>query len=231
MEQDFYEIRTEDEPGTLNRLVKAFRIIEIPIRASTILGDALGQIRSSLDHLAVGLAKFNGAENTRTVSFPFAKTKKNFESDFIQNQIKKLSQKHIKMICDLEPYKGGNDLLWAINEACNTDKHDLLVPVTPFQKGISRGEAKVTKQGILGEEGSGVELFNPKDWSKAEEGVLLARVPPKIKLEMSFDLSVDMVFGKIELLEGNPIFTNLEKMRNLAEHILLIFENDIKNSP
>jgi hypothetical protein len=28
-----------------------------------------------------------------------------------------------------KPYKGGNDLLWALNGICNVNKHRMLVPV------------------------------------------------------------------------------------------------------
>lgn len=227
MNEKFYDVRVEDEPGTLNRLLKAYKNKEIPLSNSTILGDAFFQIRSSLDHLAVGLALLNKAESTKSVYFPFAKSKEEFERPFIQKKIKKLSSKHKKMICNLQPYQGGNDLLWSINAACNADKHNLLLAIIPFQKGISGGEAKVTKWGDADDKGTGIELFNPKDWSNAENGILLAKIPPNVRLEMNLELKVEIVFGEIELLKGNPVYTNLKKMSNLVRQILEKFEREI----
>ena len=48
---------------------------EIPI----IVGEVIHNLRSSLDHLAVLLAKINGAQNTRHTYFPIGRDKTHFE--------------------------------------------------------------------------------------------------------------------------------------------------------
>ena len=92
-----------------------------------VVGETLHNIRSPLDQILSAVGELGkGADG---VAFPFGENGDIFERA-LAKQKKLLPADAIDMIRALKPYKGGNDLLWAINELNRGDKHrPKLLPV------------------------------------------------------------------------------------------------------
>lgn len=70
LESNGYQTVAYDDPQTSDRVIK-FRIVENPPeQISLILGDAIHNLRASLDHLACELVESNGGTITEQTSFP-----------------------------------------------------------------------------------------------------------------------------------------------------------------
>jgi hypothetical protein len=98
----------------------------IPPQLNLIASDAVYSMRVSLDYLACSLAVLNHGSMSN-VYFPIAASVEEYAKLPTQRKIKKLSAEAKRFIHGLKPYKGGNNLLWAINEINKTDKHRNLV--------------------------------------------------------------------------------------------------------
>ena len=96
---------------------------DIPV----VIGEVLHNIRSSLDLVISAVAKQCGGSGKGT-GFPFGADATALE-DQITQKCKPLPHRAVDLIRKWQPYKGGNDLLWAIHDLNRADKHREIVPV------------------------------------------------------------------------------------------------------
>ena len=98
-----------------------------PIRA--IVGDAIQNLRTTLDYLAQALVVANHRTPSKDTSFPILKgdlCSEPYKTAF-EGKVKGMGNKAIEAIKRLKPYKGGNDPLYRIHALNNRDKHRLLL--------------------------------------------------------------------------------------------------------
>jgi hypothetical protein len=118
----------EDDTKTHKRTLRVRVDQAIPNSFSLIIGDAIHNMRSALDHLTWDVLKpFKPIPNR--VQFPFCKTIKSFESVLKDRQILIAADQIIRKFRNLKPYPGGNDILYALHVLDIADKHPLVVPV------------------------------------------------------------------------------------------------------
>jgi hypothetical protein len=104
----------------------------LPAIINAETGAIINSIDTSLDLLSGALAARNGYPNSKDVYFPIRQSL----ADFQKINIKELSTADFGVIARLRPYKGGNDLLYALRALDNTRKHRRLVAVEPFARGL-----------------------------------------------------------------------------------------------
>ena len=99
----------------------------MPAALPGIVFDALNSLRAALDQAGYDVAVAAGTTG-HNAHFPFRRNL----SD-VQYRKKARSKDFPEEIFDLmltfQPYKGGNDLLWALNKLCNSYKHELILPI------------------------------------------------------------------------------------------------------
>ena len=100
---------------------------EMPDEFALLVGDALHNLRSSLDHLACCLVP--GGTSDPQCAFPFAKSEPAFQQTILSGPIRKAKPNAIDAIRQLKPYPGGNDTLYGLHLIDNLDKHRLVLPV------------------------------------------------------------------------------------------------------
>lgn len=82
--------------------------------------------RSSLDYLAVALAKRAGATNLRGTYFPIKETEEGLHEKGARDKIKRIDPQDRDRIHALSPYKHGNNALYALHWLNRTTKHQQL---------------------------------------------------------------------------------------------------------
>lgn len=107
--------------------------IKFTERISNDLGhitfDCVNNLRSALDQLGFAIAvKYTGDPNPSKCKFPFSSKPSEF-ANHIKGACKQLPPEIQSLFASLQPYKGGNNTLWGINELANGSKHKILVPV------------------------------------------------------------------------------------------------------
>lgn len=126
------KVRFESNDGT-QRIKVIFDSLHHPtMEINTIIGDAIGNLRSSLDYIAVALT-YPITGKSDKISFPFAD-----DANSLSGQVKATNGFGV---CDvsiqnlfidkIQAYKGGaGHTLWALNKLRNIEKHRFLVSIT-----------------------------------------------------------------------------------------------------
>ena len=191
-----------------------------------IAGDCLYNLRASLDYLATATARLK-KPNAKGAYFPFAGDAKEFTALRTQKKINKLPTAARPIIQSLKPYKGGNDLLWAINRVRNEDGHVFLIPLGTLGKVQSVSFMNIQN----------VELLSMKEMHRLDEGIPFAKLQqgsvfkPSEGFEDKAKIKIvgQIAFGDVDIVQGQPAVTTLNKMRDLCANITDIFERTMFN--
>jgi hypothetical protein len=123
-----YRIIAEDDPDTGDLVFKVKVSGQPPPYWGAIAGDAIHNLRSSLDLLVCELVRANGKEVTDSTGFLISKSAKAFESGHL-GKIKGAPKDAMRLIKEVKPYKGGDEAFWRLHRLDIADKHKLLIPV------------------------------------------------------------------------------------------------------
>lgn len=125
---DLYSITFEQNKGLGNAELKFKSLHQMDKSINALIGDAVGNLRSTLDYLFWPIAVKCGADPTK-VTFPFASDEKGFRGE-VRSPNRQLTDELIIVFDKIEAYRGGvGHSLWAINKLRNIDKHRLLIAV------------------------------------------------------------------------------------------------------
>jgi hypothetical protein len=100
-----------------------------PRSFETIIGDAIHNMRSALDLMAVELVRINGG-NDKGVCFPFSRDAAGIETAIKEAKFHRASSIARDLVRKLKPYGGGNDVLRALHDLDLDDKHRKIPPHT-----------------------------------------------------------------------------------------------------
>jgi hypothetical protein len=105
-------------------------VTDVPVELSLIIGDVIQNLRSALDHLAYDLwaKEANGQGRGDRIYFPIDNDQASYNRSKA-GKMQGISVQSLTIIDSLNPYKGGDDVLWRIHTLNNRDKHRLLVTV------------------------------------------------------------------------------------------------------
>jgi hypothetical protein len=126
-----FRVVVEKDPNSPNHLWTLRVKNEVPCHLSAIIGDAIHNLRASLDLLASDLVSMAGG-NTKNVYFPFGDDADGFEEMIKKRHLDQAGDDVVEMVRSLKPYKGGNELLRTIHDLDITDKHKTLIPTAHY---------------------------------------------------------------------------------------------------
>lgn len=188
-----------------------------PLRWGTLVGDAMHNARSALDHLACRLVERNGQTPTRTTAFPIWDEKPvsaNVRSRF-ESRIQGMSSADKKSVRALQPYHNPSSresaLLVALAALDNLDKHNDLVPmVTTAAPNPSASASELLPGGIEVRWNPDVE-FRP--------GTEFARARRLSTFPFEFEMRVP-----VKVTFGDP-FTGTAQLREITAYCVGIVES------
>ena len=162
--------------------------------------DAIYGIRVPLDHMTCQLAIKN-VKSTNGVSFPIAGSAKEFGEAQAQGKIRKLAPAAQAFICGLNPYLGGDNLLWAVGNINNPDKHVDLVPI-----GLSGG-GMMGSLGIGGTGYVGELIIGSLTWSAMDESMEVMRfsMDTTVQLQDNREPVLNIAFREMSPIKYRPI--------------------------
>lgn len=213
-----WEMFTEVGPGNAEECIKVRPTREAPGEIAVICGEIIYDLRSALDQLACALATQNGYADVRGTYFPFAGSKDEFEAASNRKKTSKLSPGAVSLIDLLQPYKGGNDLLWALNKLGNTDKHQMLIPMAAANLGA---QLQLTGRPL----GTMEHTFRaPKSWQLLDPDATIFVYPAGMQLSGEITVLTDISFRGVAAVAGQPVVAVLEQFASLTEGIIRIFQ-------
>ncbi|MGD0217409.1 MAG: hypothetical protein ABSC45_07855 [Desulfobaccales bacterium] len=101
----------------------------IPDNFATIAADAIDNLRSALDHAWYAFSDASNALSAdKRAYFPIPDNIRGLEN-FISTKGARYPKDIITLLREIEPYKGPNGYIWALNWICVKNKHRLIAPI------------------------------------------------------------------------------------------------------
>jgi hypothetical protein len=207
---DFWEMYLEGEENFVK--IRSKHIISDDMRLT--VGEAVYQLRSALDHIAVAVAKRAGVKS-KDVYFPFAGSVKEFETSEKYLTLRSINAAAAATIRGFNPFKGGNDLLWGLGPLANVDKHnDMIVLRRVGHAAVYRNLHVVGAQIIVG------------GGNRIDEGIVVAKLGPSGTLasldssKSNFEIKVNLCFGEFEPFQNFLISPTLRHLAGLVSEII-----------
>ena len=183
------------------------QVPEVEIQSA--LGDAVHNLRTTLDVLAVAIVREAGG-NPRGVYFPFCEKAEDLDQMIRRRNFHRAPSAAVALLKEIKPYKAGNEALRAIHDLDIRDKHNDLIPT--FSGGISQGDI-ITGNNIVLSQGFVFELFD--GFCPIRALTYLSEQPISLKLEAAF--------GKGLPFQNNRIVPQLQSLSELVDSIIEAF--------
>lgn len=153
-ERDPYTVLSDPGgPALSHRAYLKFRVVPDTQRWGLLLGDAVHNLRSALDHLiyalAVRVSGLNPPPGWRRLAFPILDESKSWKGKR-DRRLKSLTAPMRAAIEAVQPYRFGpvdsahRDLLWMLSELDNADKHREIRPLAAVTADMERFLRTVT---------------------------------------------------------------------------------------
>jgi len=216
---DRYVSSVETDPRTRGQSIKheCPGIDETLVELSLIAGDAIHNLRASLDYAWVEIFQHLRLPVTKYTRFPFRDTAEALEGALFERKLNTIASEFFNcMVTTIKPYPGGDDLLCALHELDITDKHLLRIKVSPDSS--IEGFVVQNEHGTLIEGGT---------WGSNEVGPKHVDFEPKIHVKDNGKISVSVVFDDTSILSGSQISDELTTFSMLIMSYLRLIENSL----
>jgi hypothetical protein len=219
VESEPYEIRAKPHlvPQIQHTTLYISRVGEIPDSVPLVLGDALHNLRTALDHTACELVRANGGVPNEHTYFPICDPAQKLTPAIFNGKVKGMLSAAQVLIRDVQADRTGDRTLWHLHKLDIIDKHRLLLTASVGMKGW--GVEEMTAHGYWFERGMTFSLM---------EGQEIVNIPTSTynrQKNEDFKLKLEITFGETEVLEGEPILPAVKQMADLIEALVSKFEN------
>ncbi len=191
-----------------------------PVNWPLLIGDAIHNARSGLDHLAWALVERAGGNPGDHTFFPIADKREGYGAK-LRTALKGANQKDRDLVRSLEPWQGGDDDLWRLHRLDIVDKHRLVIPVGSAHSGVGLGALFARLVGDHSENPLSRIFLNPADHQcPLQDGAEVFRVSSQARSDESLQtleqtFKFEIAFGDGTPLEAEPVAPTL---RRLVEH-------------
>jgi hypothetical protein len=169
-------------------------------------------LRSALDTAGYDIAVASGVTSPKNSAFPFAGSIGQMANAL--GRSKDLPPQIQSLFCGFQPYPGGDDLLWALNEMCNTDKHRMLIPMG---QGMVRASAAVRGTGFF-------SMPDPHVWDRTKNEMELITLGPGATFNYHFDFRLFVAFSEIKVVDGEEVLRTFYELGRSVQSILTAIE-------
>jgi hypothetical protein len=213
---------TEPDPTGQYKLYKIRFNRPLPGNLADIAADAAQNLRDVLDHSGYAAAVASGRSKPLNAYFPFAGSADDLDNA-IRGRCKDIPGDIAALFRTFRPYKGGNNLLWALNRIAVTNKHMLLAPMAVsadmyFDDVIVRGSPS----------GLPTMIGEPPVWDRTKNDIMFLRLPSDANLKGNFRVSIFVVFHEVEIVGGQPVVGILNALAREVERILVTVEAETR---
>jgi hypothetical protein len=208
----------EPDPQKPDWEIHKIKLVQpFPEAFANIASDVVVNLRSALDNAGYAIAVATGKPDARNTAFPFAKDVANMASSIGRSA--DLPKEIQSLFCGFQPYRGGNDFLWALNELCNGNKHKFLTSM-----GTIMWRGAVAVKGF----GRPFSMPDPHKWDSANNEMVVVRLGPiqvpDATWNYDFDFFPFVAINEIPVVEGKPVLAVLSQFCLIVNNILTAIE-------
>lgn len=229
----------EDDPRDRERVLWLISDASFPPRIPLLLGDAVHNLRSALDHLVAIKSREHSGTNTvwSKTEFPIWRESrpfnpKQFVNDVCKRKVGQTSPRVFAEFAALEPHEGGaHRLLWVLDQLDVIDKHRFLIVVAT---GLGRWRLNLGPSARRFAERIEMDVAIPDMWYSGgptdrkplvDRGVIFGA--PKSALMHESDDEVqftfDITLGEPAVFEGEAILPTLAQLRQVTVDTIAFF--------
>jgi hypothetical protein len=227
------KLRAQHNPQTAYTDYMVEDVAEVDQAISLVIGDAVHNLRSALDHLAVALVKDAGATPTTKTYFPISDSLSKYAANS-PGQVDGIRGTDKNIIDSLQPYLGGDDRFWRLHRMDITDKHNLILTQTQCIGGINYAVSEAETAEMFGMS----DFFGrtPSTEKKPvmvpwvgpllipKKGEILFRFPGNTEKDEDMRPSFDIAFGDVEVFKGKRVLPSLRELANLVQRVVDSFK-------
>ncbi|MGA2590105.1 MAG: hypothetical protein ABSH32_09335 [Bryobacteraceae bacterium] len=167
----------------------------VPEHLAETIGDVATNLRAALDHAVYAFAIAGGRTKPREAYFPISGSADAFEPN-MKGRCRDVPQEIYPILRMFKPYKGGNDLLWALNEVCLRDKHILLMPIC---------NGAVVNKGKVVCNPADVRFPADATWHRGNNEIVFFSAKAEAQLYYDLKVTAFIAFDEIEVIRGKPV--------------------------
>jgi hypothetical protein len=216
IKSDPYRVAVKRNSETRQLIYYLDSVASVPDDLALIAGDALQNLRTSLDYLVHRLVKANGGTPSGHTGFPIFDAAPITSKDkrIFARKIEGMKQEAKDIIHAIKPYRGGDDVLWRLHKLNIRDKHRLLFTVGSAFRGFNIGRymAAMVADTLPGVDSSTFpDLWvSPKESLfplKAGDELFVDGADAKPNKDMKFDFDVSL--NEPGVVAGEPVIAVL----------------------
>jgi hypothetical protein len=214
----------DQDPDTGQHIHKIRIDRQLPEMLPCILFDATNNMRAALDQAGYASAIAAGSPSLKAIKFPFSSCEEKFR-DHVAGACKDLPPQVCEIFASYQPYRGGNDTLWALNEIANAKKHLALKPLA------MRPPSVFYTADVIGD-GWRSEIVSPGGagigWDPEEREVTLAITPPGVQPRITTDVTFDIAIEGVDAISRQQASHVLNAMSGIVGRILIATEAECR---
>jgi hypothetical protein len=211
--QPYQGVIERNANGTQERY--KFKLVKpMPAALQGIAFDALNSLRSALDQAAFACAVAAG-RNGKNAKFPFSAHAADMKGKVTgysngKGRSKDIPKEVFDFMAACRPYRGGNDLLWALNELANSHKHEIVTPVA-----IAADQMLVDHAEFSGR----AEIGFPR-WDRVKQEIVIATVNTAHVKKLDVKVRTFIAIAKVDVVAGKPAVGILNELTRMVDGIL-----------
>ena len=210
-----YERVVEADSEKPDHVVHKMKLTQpLPDSLGEIAGDIVHNLRSALDNAGYTVAVAMGIKDPKYCAFPFAGSLAQMANSL--GRCKELPKEMQSLFVGFQPYFGGDNYLWALNEMCAADKHKML---TPIGTGIFRQKASVRGTGFF-------SMPDPHVWDRTRNEMDIITLGPNAEFDYTFEFQIFVAINDIKVVDGKPARNVLYKMGCKTFSVLETIESE-----
>ena len=217
----------------------------------TIIGDAIQNLRSALDHFAnqLMLVNLGVPESDRESEFPIRNTAGKYEAT-IRGMEKQgfLRKDAVDPLLRVQAYKGGDGhQLWVLNRLNNVDKHRIILAVGSAFQSVNLGafSSRLLQESMRTAEAARKAAGEPQ-WPYSADTIPILDVffrgadimcPLKVgdelfigdpargggQMDPEKDFTFDIAFNEPKIMDSKPVLETLQHLADLVSNTILLF--------
>ncbi|WP_033927149.1 hypothetical protein [Sphingomonas sp. 35-24ZXX] len=201
----------EIDPNTGEHLLKV-KAGQPSVKLSAIAFDIVNCVRSALDHIVYDSARMVGGNpKPKDTKFPFGKTADAAAANLGRYKDSEVPDAIRPYLLAFEPYKGGQEALWEINELRNCKIHRILQSFAMASGGVGFGNGYITQ----------ATVSTCNEWDDDRGELTVMRIAPGAEYNIQMRISVRVILGDTSLLGHKPAAEIFGKFIEVGERILL----------
>jgi hypothetical protein len=194
----------------------------IPAEIPLIAGDVIQTLRSALDHVAYQLFRRGpgGKGDSKHIYFPIAENKLKYDKQK-GGQTSGMSSQAVAAIDVIQPYGGGNNVLWHLHALNKIDKHRLMLTAGSAVRSVDFG-AYITK---TAPKESPLSLANLSFFLKPADNDYPLEVGTIVFTDIGLEaielpIEFEIVLYEKRIVEGKPLLETVHAMIVAVEKVI-----------